>query len=231
MGKAFSGAGGAAARHRVREGLREMILEGEVAPGSKLPQVQLAKRFGVSQAVIRESLLELRAVGLVEAVDNFGVFVSNLDKGMLVQVYQVREVLEGLVVRLCCDRASRGDLRVLEELAERVCELGMAGRHGEMGLLDREFHDRLMEISGNRMLDRLSESYRVFERVIRVARDFEVVRDEHLGILRAIEAGDEALAEALMRAHVRAGREAFERQMSEEPLPILAREAVGKVHG
>src|SRR3954451_6075161 len=101
------------ARHRVREDVRRLILSGELRPGERLTQQQLAKRFGVAQSVVRESLLELQFSGLVETVDNLGIFVSDLDATSLLQAYQVREVLEGLAARQCCERASRADIKEL----------------------------------------------------------------------------------------------------------------------
>src|SRR5437016_13257334 len=99
------------ARGRVRDELRKLILSGEFGPGTRLTQQQLAKRFGVAQSVIRESLLELQSSGLVESVDNLGVFVAGLDNPKLLQAYQVREMLEGLAARLCCELVSRADLK------------------------------------------------------------------------------------------------------------------------
>src|SRR3954452_25030502 len=84
------------ARGRVREDVRKMILSGELKPGTRLTQQHLAKRFGVAQSVVRESLLELQASGLVRSVDNLGIFVSDLDTIALLHAYQVREVIEGL---------------------------------------------------------------------------------------------------------------------------------------
>src|SRR3954447_9663692 len=106
------------ARGRVRDELRKLILIGEFPPGSRLTQQQLAKRFGVAQSVVRESLLELQSTGLVEAVDNLGVFVAGLDNAKLIEAYHVREMLEGLAARLCCEHASRADVRQLYELVE-----------------------------------------------------------------------------------------------------------------
>src|SRR3954468_20847993 len=91
------------ARSRVREDVRRLILSGELRPGTRLTQQQLAKRFGVAQSVIRESLLELQFSGLVESVDNLGIFVSDLDTDMLLQAYEVREMLEGVAARRCCE--------------------------------------------------------------------------------------------------------------------------------
>src|SRR3954462_15330380 len=94
------------ARGRVREDVRRMILTGELKPGSRLTQQHLAKKFGVAQSVVRESLLELQASGLVRSVDNLGIFVSDLDTNTLIHAYRVREMIEGLAARLSCERAS-----------------------------------------------------------------------------------------------------------------------------
>src|SRR4029079_9354424 len=83
-------------RHRVREKIEQMILNGEPQPGHRLLQQHLAKKFGVAQGIVREALLELEAYGLVEAVDNRGVFVSQLNADKLLESFDVREVLEGL---------------------------------------------------------------------------------------------------------------------------------------
>src|SRR5919107_497581 len=104
------------ARSRVREDVRRLILSGELRPGTRLTQQQLAKRFGVAQSVVRESLLELQFSGLVRSVDNLGIFVSELDTDLLLQGYEVREMLEGLAARCCCERASRADVRELYEM-------------------------------------------------------------------------------------------------------------------
>src|SRR3954464_4211648 len=102
-----AGASMSSARHRVREDVRRLILSGELKPGTRLTQQNLAKRFGVAQSVVRESLLELQFSGLVESVDNLGIFVSDLDINRLLQAYEVREMLEGLAARRCCESASR----------------------------------------------------------------------------------------------------------------------------
>src|SRR2546421_2642328 len=116
------------ARHRVREDVRRMILSGELKPGTRLTQQHLAKKFGVAQSVVRESLLELQASGLVRSVDNLGIFVSDLDNDTLLHAYHVREVIEGLAARLACERASRTDVREMYELADRMHETALAGK-------------------------------------------------------------------------------------------------------
>lgn len=203
------------ARGRVRDELRKLILTGEFAPGSRLTQQQLAKRFGVAQSVIRESLLELQSTGLVQSVDNVGVFVAGLDNAKLIEAYQVREMLEGLAARLCCERASRADVRQLYEMVDRIYELGIEGNAEQRGTLDRQLHQRTIIISQNSTLNRLVESYQLFGMSLLAHRPHDVIRDEHLAIVKAIEENRPDDAERAARAHVAGVRSAIEKQIGD----------------
>ena len=193
-------------RHEIRERLQTIILSGDQKPGSKLPQHGLAARFGVAQGVVREALLELQAHGLVETVDNRGIFVTGLSAAKILESFDVREMHEALAIRLCCERATRGELRPLQTMALEIYTLGTAEEFDEMARLDREFHSRLLHLSRHSMLIRLAENYRVFGKIIRGNRDPQVVRDEHLAIVEAIAKGAADEAERLIRAHVAAAR-------------------------
>src|SRR5689334_9487446 len=96
-------ANGSLGRRRIRDSIERHILSGRLKPGERLVQLDLAKEFGVAQSVIRESLLDLRLSGLVQSVNNSGMFVSDLNPHRLISAYQIREVFEGLAARLCCD--------------------------------------------------------------------------------------------------------------------------------
>jgi DNA-binding GntR family transcriptional regulator len=200
-------------RHRVRDDIQQMILSGEREPGSKLRQQELAERFGVAQGVVREALLELQGYGLVETIDRRGIFVSQLDRAKLSEAFFVREMHEGLAARLCCDRATRGDLRDLMGVAEEIYAHGAAGKLEEMGSLDRELHSRLIRLSGNSMLMRLADNYRILGKIVRADRDIEMVRNEHIAILESIQGGNADEAERLMRQHVAAARLAVEERL------------------
>ncbi|MBI4579032.1 MAG: GntR family transcriptional regulator [Planctomycetes bacterium] len=194
--------------------MQQMILSGQCRSGSKLVQIQLARQLGVAQCVVREALLELQASGLVETVDNRGAFVGELNAERLLESFDVREAHECLAVRLCCQHATRAQLRELAELADRIWKFAAAGGHDEeMASLDREFHQRLIHLSGNSMLVRLSEHYRALGKVVRAGRDPRMVRDEHLALLKAIEEGREEDAVRLVRDHIRAAKKAVEEQI------------------
>lgn len=219
-------AGAPLARHRVRDAIQRLILSGEFQPGQRLVQQDLAGRFGVAQTVVRESLLELQFCGLVQAVDNLGMFVSGLDARTLLAAYEIREMFEGLGARLCCQRASRADLRELVELAEQNYRLGREGKLEAMSALDRRFHHRMILASGNDLLAKLTESYQVLGMFVRADRDVRQVRDEHIEIVKAVEANRPAQAERLARRHVQAARQAIERKIAENTfVPHFAGEA------
>ena len=203
------------ARHRVRDAVQRLILSGEYQPGQRLVQQELAQRFGVAQSVVRESLLELQFCGLVRAVDNLGMFVNQLDARALLDAYEIRELFEGLGSRLCCERGSRADLRELAELAERVYQLGRQGKLEAMSASDRRFHYRMIVISRNRLLAKLTESYRVLGMFVPADRDMREVRDEHLAIVAASESNRPDEAERLARLHVRIAWQSIQRQVSE----------------
>jgi len=195
--------------------VRRLILAGELKPGERLTQQHLAKRFGVAQSVVRESLLELQFTGLVQMIDNLGIFVGRLNSDALIQACEVREMLEGLAARSCCDRASRADLRELLDLAEEIYKLGVAGKEDQRGRLDRKFHLRIIEISRNDVLVRLIDACHVLGMTVQASRPHGVILREHLDIVSAIENGNAREAERLAREHVAGAREALQKQIGQ----------------
>lgn len=200
-------------RHDVRKGIQDLILSGQLQPGSKLVQLQLAEQFEVSQGLVREALLELQAFGLVDTVDNKGMFVADISPHRLLESLEVRAVLEAWAARLCCETASRANLRPLTEIAEQIYALGMKRKLEEMTALDRKFHDEIILLSGNGMIMRLAEEHRALGVVMRVGRPPKLVYREHLAVLRAIEQGQAENAEKLMRKHIFGVRKILQQQI------------------
>lgn len=193
-------------RRHVREEIQRRILSGECQPGERLAQQSLAKELGVGQGTVRESLLELEWLGLVESVDRLGVFVGKLDTARLAEAYEVREYLEGLAARRACAHASQSDVAALEAMAERVWALSNAGKAEEMGAADRAFHLEIMSLSRNRILLRLAEGYRVLGMAVRASREPRQVHEEHLALVDAIRRNLPDEAEKLARRHVEEAR-------------------------
>jgi DNA-binding GntR family transcriptional regulator len=198
------------ARHHVREEIQRRILSGERKPGDRLSQQSLAKELGVAQGTVRESLLELQWLGLVDSIDRLGVFVEKLDASRICEAYQVREVLEGLASRLACDHVGRADVSDLRAMAGDVLRFANRNDVRQVGASDHAFHLRIIGLSRNRILIRLVETYRILGMSVWAARDPEIVHAEHLRIVEAIESNQADEAEKLARQHVRDTRRAIE---------------------
>src|ERR1700744_3925180 len=162
------------ARHEIREEIQRRILSGETKPGERLSQQSLARELGVAQGTVRESLLELQWLGLVESIDRLGVFVDKLDVNRICEAYQLREMLEGLAARLACHHAGRGDLAELRRMADEIYRLAQDHK-AETAALDRKFHLRITELARNNTLTRLSQTYRALGMTVRAFRPPDVI--------------------------------------------------------
>lgn len=189
------------ARHEIRQEIERRILSGETKPGERLSQQSLARELGVAQGTVRESLLELQWLGLVESIDHLGVFVDKLDVSRICEAYQLREVLEGLAARLACGNAGRADMAELRSMADRIFKLAEQN-DTETATLDRRFHMRIIELTRNTTLMRLSQTYRALGMTVRAYREPAVIHAEHLRIVEAIDHNFAEEAERQARAHV-----------------------------
>ena len=198
---------------RLSREIRRMIIAGELRPGERLLQQPLSKRFKVSQGVLREALLEAQFSGLVVAPHGAGASVAAIDLTQVMEAYEVREMLEGLAARLCCHRAAPVHIRELTELAHEVHTFGIAGKDKERAQLDRHFHERIIKIASNEVVQRLSQVYHVVRLVVLKVVPHEQVLADHLAIVEAMRAGDAEQAEAAARRHVVSARELIRQQM------------------
>jgi DNA-binding GntR family transcriptional regulator len=132
--------------------LRDMILSGELAPGSRLDQNDLARRFGVSLVPLREALARLQSSGLVRIVPHRGVFVESLSVEELLDIYQVREALEELAARLAAPRLSAADLATLDRLKIEMEQTAKIDDFDAFLDLHRDFHFTIYRAAGRRHL-------------------------------------------------------------------------------
>ncbi len=201
--------------------LRQAIVAGELAPGSKISEPDMAARLGISRGPLREAMRRLESTNLVERRPNLGARVITLTSEQLIEIYLIREALESLAARLAAERMSHAaitDLRGL--LAQHRAELARESwqayfqKEGDM-----DFHYRIVQGSGNQRLIgilcddlyHLVRMYRCkFGMVSHRARD---ALREHELIVDAIAERDGELAELMMRRHIRASRRNVERRL------------------
>lgn len=199
-----------AGSQRVAGYLREAILSGEILPGERIRQEDIAARFGTSRLPVREALRILEAEGLTEHHANKGARVPRLDRHEVDVIYQMRERLEPLALAESLPHLTEDDLRRLEEIQSRIAaDTGVA----EFLALDREFH--LLTYAGcpidqlNSMVVRLwntTQHYRrAFMHLTGPARRW-VVNAEHRLILDAVQRRDAVDGERYLSGHIRRTR-------------------------
>ncbi|RUO81440.1 GntR family transcriptional regulator [Idiomarina tyrosinivorans] len=209
---------------RLLQEMQRAIVEGDIAAGSKMSEQELARRFNVSRAPVREALARLERCHLVERIPNAGVRVVTLSPEGLLSLYQLREELEGLACRLAAEQMADSEIAELQQLLEQHLSTQRVKEgesyYQEAG--DVDFHYRIIQGSKNPYLINmlcnelyyLVRMYRVQMGMIgpRVSRAF----DEHRAILQAIANRDGELADLLMRRHIAASKTNIERQLLQE---------------
>jgi DNA-binding GntR family transcriptional regulator len=204
-------------RHRVRAAIEEMIVNGRVRPGERLVQLQLSRQFGVSLGMVREALFELEGLGLVESFDNRGVRVRSLDARTLHELLAIREMFDGMAARECCGKLTEATATELCGLAERIHELTLAGEYAEKNLLDRQFHLRVAELSGNRLLMALARQHDILGKSVGGTINAQETLAGHLAIVRGLVSGDADEAERCARQHIRKPSESGKPEIGKEP--------------
>ncbi|EIA3112301.1 GntR family transcriptional regulator [Vibrio cholerae] len=203
------------------EYLIEAIVEGQLAPGSKISEPELAKQFQVSRGPLREALMRVEGLRLIERIPHIGARVIQLSPTKLVELYAVREALEGMAARLAARNITEIELAGLESLlsthSTHIDQVEGASYFHQQG--DFDFHYRIIQASRNQQLIGLlcDELYHLL-RMYRYqsprshSRPVEAL-EEHKFILRAIRQRDEELAEMLMRRHISRSRQLIEQQI------------------
>jgi DNA-binding GntR family transcriptional regulator len=188
--------------------LKNMIITREILPGKKISEETLAQEIGVSRTPIREALFRLEHEGIVKIIPRRGAFVVKQSKENIIEILQVREVLEALIVRLVTPLLEESDIRELRSCLEKLRATPEEERHViEYTDSELEFHDLLRKKCPNQMLRRMMEMVNARLQIIRLRTVVlpgraQKTLDEHAAILEMIEKGNAEEAELLMRRHV-----------------------------
>jgi len=199
--------GGAAKRSEdIYESLKTDIASMQVKPGDALFECDIADRYSASRTPVREALLRLVKEGLVEKVGRTNV-VSSFSVDDVVNLYEIREALECLAVRLAVERATVGDLEELAEIIESMRQSREKGRVEAYLAFDRNFHLAIARMARNPFLESELRSIQEKVRMIqsqwrsRVAK-FPNLHNQHERIHDAIRRRDASIAQAEIRYHM-----------------------------
>jgi len=191
-------------------GAYEMLLDaltrGELAPGSRLREAELAERFGISRTPVREALKRLETQGLVTHEPHHGAVVARLDYSAMVELYHMREVLEGTAAFLAATHATAIELEALRDMVE--ADHALLNDASRLAHSNRLFHRQIHRAARNRFLDAMLDNMRLSlvllgRTTLSVPERGAAAVEEHAAIVAAIAARDPAAAEAAARQHIR----------------------------
>jgi len=183
-------------RDEVFNTLRERILKGELKPGERLMEIQLADQLGVSRTPIREAIRMLELEGLVKMVPRKGAQVAKISREDLQDVLEVRKALDTLAIKLACERITEEEIVRLKEAEAEFEKSLKTGDFTQMAEADVLFHDVIHGASKNKrlknMISNLAERiYRYrFEYIKQQSDGGKVLLEEHRKIVACIEARD-----------------------------------------
>lgn len=198
--------------------LREAIIVGELKPGQRLMEVQLAEKMGVSRTPVREAIRKLELEGLVEMLPRKGAHVADLSVKDIMDVLEVRATLDGLATSLSATRITDDEKKELRHLLDQF--INYVEKENLQGSIkkDVEFHDVIYRSSRNDKLIQISNNLREQIQRFRIVyiKDYSSSRElirEHTEIYEAIIAGNPETAMEAARRHIKNQEETIIRSL------------------
>ena len=192
---------------QIKDRMLQWVLEGELAPGSRIIETRIARQLGTSQAPVREALRDLATLGLVEMHPFRGARVRQPAADELVEAMELRGELEAIAARTAVQRIDAAGLARMHDLLGLMRQSAARGDAYAQAQHNSAFHDCVISASGNRTLQRLWAMLEPFARTYLTATapgaDLHWLAERHVAILDAFEARDPERAAQVMRAHAR----------------------------
>ena len=187
--------------------LRQAILRGELKPGERLMEIQLANKLGVSRTPIREAIRKLELEGLVLMIPRKGAEVAEITEKNMLDVLEVRRALEELAVKLACERITEEEIQELKDAADAFQKILSAKDITKIAEADEAFHDVIFKSTGNDRLIQLLNSLR--EQMYRSRLEYlkreeyhPQLLEEHQQIIDRITRKDQSEAAELIDRHI-----------------------------
>jgi DNA-binding GntR family transcriptional regulator len=219
--------------------IRDAIRDGTYQPGTQLREEQLAAEIGVSRTPIRDALRRLLADGLVETRRNYGTFVTDLTPAELLEVFEIRALLEGYAARKAAEQITDEEVAELERLADAMEAIAGSDdeRMDSFSRLNREFHLVIARASRSRRLEKMLAQ--MFEIPLEPLKQYRLHRlininrsnRQHREIIEALRERNPAWAALRLESHLLSTRPMLALRKGEggapPPLPTSGRNGAG----
>ncbi len=191
-------------REKILETIREAILKGDLKPGEKVAEPELAERFGISRTPIREAFRQLESEGYLTVVPRKGAIVAALSERDVQEFYAVKSILEGYAAELAAQNLTDKELAKLEAINDRLKKLAAAGDVKTFYKVHHEFHDTFLKAANNsKLYELIVQLGQKFSRLrmasLSVSGRMAISVAEHDKLLEAFRQHDGKAAEALVK--------------------------------
>jgi DNA-binding GntR family transcriptional regulator len=192
---------------QVRDALLSEIASGQLKPGERIIQEQIAQALGVSRQPVQQALMLLRNQGVLRDAGGRGLIVTPLDPHRVQHVYQIRAAVEGLACRLAAENQAELARKQGSALIDAGRKAVASGSVPKMIAADIRFHEFLYELAGNPLIapamdTHLTYTQRAMGEVLVQDQSPRDIWDQHAAILEAIASGNADAAEQLAREHL-----------------------------
>lgn len=191
--------------------LKDAIVKGDLKPGEKLAEEEIAKKLNISRTPVREALRKLDSLGFVKLYPNQGIFVSQITIEDLKEIIQIRAILEGFATRLVANLINDQEIKKLEKIVKKMSncfsEINKNNTVNKYCNYDLEFHNLILEIANNGRLKNILNNLRDVTISFRTLSfktpgNIEYSLGYHIKIVEALKNKNARKAELLAQEHV-----------------------------
>lgn len=209
-------------REQVYKKLKETILNGNLAPNTRLIEEKIASEIGTSRTPVREAIQKLEKEGLIRKLPKGGFAVSKITEADIEDVFGIRSVLEGYAGYLATLRAKEEDIKSLEDIVKREEECVASKKYNEIIQLNTEFHDKLYRTARSERLYNIINDLRDYiYRFRRLIFSFEGMAEvsikDHKDMIELMKAKKASRVESLIRKHIIRGKNLIKRKLKKDP--------------
>ena len=189
--------------------LLDMVINGELKPDERIVEESISKKLRISRTTLKRAINILIGEGIVEERPKKGCYLKSYSKKEILDIYYVREVIEGLSARIAAEIIKPHELKELKEIIKKSEEYLEQNDINSYNTMNTKFHELLTKISKNKMIISILGKYNIIRISLKIGETKVSKKsiEEHKSIIKAIESADGDMAEKIIRNHIRFARE------------------------